>query len=251
MRFSPHFSDLFQVRRCMVMKTPSGGSPHHPVWSCLMPHDTPLISTLVAGFVLAFVLGAAANRLRLPTLVGYLIAGVLVGPHTPGFVADTNLAPQLAEIGVILLMFGVGLHFSLARSAQCARRRRSRRPAADDRGDAMGWALAAALGMADWRRPGLRPRFVGCIHGRSAEGAAGAAPGGDGARQAGRRLADRRRPGDGAGSGDHSGGRNACSPARTAQPPFEQLAGAAARHRIRLFRRSSPTRCSRSRFSSP
>ncbi|BBE72436.1 cation:proton antiporter [Oharaeibacter diazotrophicus] len=78
-----------------------------------MPHETPLISTIVAGLVLAFVLGAVANRFRLPPLVGYLVAGVLVGPHTPGFVADQSLAPELAEIGVILLMFGVGLHFSL------------------------------------------------------------------------------------------------------------------------------------------
>jgi monovalent cation:H+ antiporter-2, CPA2 family len=77
-----------------------------------MPHETPLISTIVVGFVLAFILGALANRLRLPPLVGYLLAGVLVGPHTPGFVADSSLATQLAEIGVILLMFGVGLHFS-------------------------------------------------------------------------------------------------------------------------------------------
>jgi CPA2 family monovalent cation:H+ antiporter-2 len=79
----------------------------------LMPHATPLISTLVGGFVLAFILGAIAHRFRLPPLVGYLVAGVLVGPYTPGFVADQNLAPELAEIGVILLMFGVGLHFSL------------------------------------------------------------------------------------------------------------------------------------------
>ncbi len=78
-----------------------------------MPHDTPLIATIVAGLVLAFVFGAIANRLKIPPLVGYLLAGVLVGPHTPGFVADQNLAPELAEIGVILLMFGVGLHFSL------------------------------------------------------------------------------------------------------------------------------------------
>ncbi|MCV3768805.1 YbaL family putative K(+) efflux transporter [Rhizobium sp. TRM95796] len=78
-----------------------------------MHHATPLISTLVAGFVFAFVLGALANRLRLPPLVGYLIAGILVGPHTPGFVADQSLGAELAEIGVILLMFGVGLHFSL------------------------------------------------------------------------------------------------------------------------------------------
>jgi len=78
-----------------------------------MPHDTPLIATIVAGLCLAFVLGAIANRFRMPPLVGYLVAGVLVGPNTPGFVADQSLALELAEIGVILLMFGVGLHFSL------------------------------------------------------------------------------------------------------------------------------------------
>lgn len=79
-----------------------------------MPHADSLISTLVAGFVLAFVFGMIANRLKLSPLVGYLVAGVVVGPYTIGFVADTTLAPQLAEIGVILLMFGVGLHFSPA-----------------------------------------------------------------------------------------------------------------------------------------
>jgi monovalent cation:H+ antiporter-2, CPA2 family len=78
-----------------------------------MPHATPLISTIVMGLVLAFIFGAIAHRLRMPPLVGYLIAGVLSGPYTPGFVADQGLAPELAEIGVILLMFGVGLHFSL------------------------------------------------------------------------------------------------------------------------------------------
>ena len=78
-----------------------------------MPHHTPLISTIVAGIVLAFVFGALANRVRISPLVGYLLAGVLVGPYTPGFVADQALASQLAEIGVILLMFGVGMHFSL------------------------------------------------------------------------------------------------------------------------------------------
>ncbi len=77
-----------------------------------MPHHTPLISTIVVGLVLAFVFGAIAQRLRISPLVGYLLAGVLVGPFTPGFVADQGLANQLAEIGVILLMFGVGLHFS-------------------------------------------------------------------------------------------------------------------------------------------
>ncbi|RWD10036.1 MAG: Kef family K(+) transporter [Mesorhizobium sp.] len=78
-----------------------------------MPHDTPLIATIVAGLGLAFIFGALANGFRIPPLVGYLVAGVLVGPNTPGFVADAGLANELAEIGVILLMFGVGLHFSL------------------------------------------------------------------------------------------------------------------------------------------
>jgi CPA2 family monovalent cation:H+ antiporter-2 len=79
-----------------------------------MPHDTALIATIAAGVGLALVLGLAVTRLRMPPLVGYLLAGVLVGPFTPGFVADTGLAQQLAEIGVILLMFGVGIHFSVA-----------------------------------------------------------------------------------------------------------------------------------------
>jgi len=78
-----------------------------------MHHDTPLITTIVAGLVLAYIFGMLANRLRLPPLVGYLFAGVLVGPNTPGFVADQALGAELAELGVILLMFGVGLHFSL------------------------------------------------------------------------------------------------------------------------------------------
>src|SRR3954454_8357434 len=77
------------------------------------PHAPPLIATIVLGIGLAFVFGTLANRLRISPLVGYLLAGVAVGPSTPGFVADQNLALQLAEIGVILLMFGVGLHFSI------------------------------------------------------------------------------------------------------------------------------------------
>ncbi|RKQ40952.1 YbaL family putative K(+) efflux transporter [Enterobacter sp. R1(2018)] len=78
-----------------------------------MHHATPLITTIVGGLVLAFLFGMLANKLRISPLVGYLLAGVLAGPFTPGFVADTKLAPELAELGVILLMFGVGLHFSL------------------------------------------------------------------------------------------------------------------------------------------
>ena len=77
-----------------------------------MTHN-PLIATVVVGLVLAFIFGALAQRLRVSPLVGYLLAGVVVGPYTPGFVGDQGLASALAEIGVILLMFGVGLHFSL------------------------------------------------------------------------------------------------------------------------------------------
>jgi CPA2 family monovalent cation:H+ antiporter-2 len=77
-----------------------------------MLHETSFIATIVVGLVLAFVFGALANRLKISLLVGYLAAGVVVGPFTPGFVADQKLAAHLAEIGVILLMFGVGLHFS-------------------------------------------------------------------------------------------------------------------------------------------
>ncbi len=78
-----------------------------------MPHSVSLITTIAAAFGLSLILGFVAVRLKLPALVGYLIAGVIIGPATPGFVADVELARQLAEIGVMLLMFGVGLHFSL------------------------------------------------------------------------------------------------------------------------------------------
>lgn len=78
-----------------------------------MPHATPLIATIVAGLVLAFIFGTLAFRLRFSPLIGYLLAGVIVGPFTPGYVADQHLANELAELGVILLMFGVGLHFSV------------------------------------------------------------------------------------------------------------------------------------------
>ena len=79
-----------------------------------MPHDVSLIATIAAGFGMAMVFGLLATRLKMPPLVGYLLAGIMVGPATPGFVADVGLAAQLAEIGVMLLMFGVGLHFSIA-----------------------------------------------------------------------------------------------------------------------------------------
>src|SRR3712207_1161399 len=76
-------------------------------------HDTPLITTISLALGAALLFGLLAKRLGVSPIVGYLIAGVLIGPHTPGVVGDVKLASQLAEIGVILLMFGVGLHFSL------------------------------------------------------------------------------------------------------------------------------------------
>jgi CPA2 family monovalent cation:H+ antiporter-2 len=78
-----------------------------------MDHNIPLITTLAAGFGIALILGFLAERIKVPALVGYLVAGIIIGPGTPGFVADVHLAAQLSEIGVMLLMFGVGLHFSL------------------------------------------------------------------------------------------------------------------------------------------
>src|SRR5215204_2878455 len=76
-------------------------------------HDLPLITTIAAAFTAAWVLGIITHKLKLSPIVGYLLAGIAIGPHTPGFKGDVVLAPQLAEIGVILLMFGVGLHFHL------------------------------------------------------------------------------------------------------------------------------------------
>ena len=85
-----------------------------------MPHNISLITTVAAGLGLALVFGFLAARLKLPALVGYLAAGIAIGPATPGFVADVDIASQLAEIGVMLLMFGVGLHFSLEGPARGA-----------------------------------------------------------------------------------------------------------------------------------
>src|SRR5690606_16876195 len=96
-----------RARRALIPFSPA------PLPRPRMPHHTELIAILTAGFVLAYVLGLAAHRLRLSPLVGYLVAGIIAGPFTPGFVGDQALAPQLAEIGVILLLFGVGLHFSI------------------------------------------------------------------------------------------------------------------------------------------
>ncbi len=78
-----------------------------------MDHNVTLITTIAAGFGLALIFGFIAEKLKIPALVGYLLAGIIIGPETPGFTADVEIAAELAEIGVMLLMFGVGLHFSL------------------------------------------------------------------------------------------------------------------------------------------
>src|SRR4051794_35731802 len=78
-----------------------------------MPTHTPLLSTIVVGLVLAFAFGAVTHRLKASPLVGYLLAGIVIGPFTPGFVADQRIAVELSDIGIILLMFGVGLQFSM------------------------------------------------------------------------------------------------------------------------------------------
>ncbi len=116
-----------------------------------MPHETPLLALLAGGFVLAFVLGSAAHKLRLSPLVGYLLAGVVVGPFTPGFVGDSGIAAELAEIGVILLMFGVGLHFSIEdlRAVRKIAFPWAMVPIAF--GTGLGWVLAWAIGWTSWQ----------------------------------------------------------------------------------------------------
>lgn len=79
-----------------------------------LTHDLPLLSTLAASLSLAFATGMLASRLRIPPIVGYLVTGIILGPHTPGMVADMKIAEELSEIGIVLLMFGVGLHFSIS-----------------------------------------------------------------------------------------------------------------------------------------
>ena len=116
-----------------------------------MHHAVPLIATIAAAFGMALVMGFVAVRLKVPALVGYLSAGIVIGPATPGFVADVEIAAQLAEIGVMLLMFGVGLHFSIARPAH-GRAQASRLPGAIVQ---MGLATAVVLRRRDGRLLGL------------------------------------------------------------------------------------------------
>ncbi|MEM9965144.1 MAG: cation:proton antiporter, partial [Asticcacaulis sp.] len=107
-------------------------------------HNISLITTIASGFGLALVFGFLAERLKLPALLGYLLAGIAIGPFTPGFVADVQIASQLAEIGVMLLMFGVGLHFSLNDLLSV---RRIALPGAVVQ---MGLATLLGMGMAMW-----------------------------------------------------------------------------------------------------
>jgi CPA2 family monovalent cation:H+ antiporter-2 len=109
-----------------------------------MDHNISLITTLAAGFGIALILGFIAERIRVPALVGYLVAGIIIGPATPGFVADMHIASQLAEIGVMLLMFGVGLHFSLNDLLAV------RRIAVPGAVVQMGLATVLGMGMAWW-----------------------------------------------------------------------------------------------------
>ena len=141
-----------------------------------MLDHTPLVTTIVVGIGIAFLLGAIANRLRISPLVGYLLAGVVVGPYTPGFVADQSLANQLAEIGVILLMFGVGMHFSLQGPAVGEGHRHPRRAGPHALvATLLGMGLAWLLGWNMARRLRVRPGAVGRQHSRAAARAAGAA----------------------------------------------------------------------------
>ena len=122
-----------------------------------MPHSITLITTIAVSFGLALLMGLIANRLKLPVLVGYLTAGVILGSNTPGFVADIELSGQLAEIGVILLMFGVGLHFSSERftgsPAYCPARR-----GGADRGGNDTWShCVSCLGLEHGCRHRIRP----------------------------------------------------------------------------------------------
>ncbi|MDB6060707.1 MAG: Kef family transporter [Verrucomicrobiaceae bacterium] len=109
-----------------------------------MEHSTPLITTIAAGFGIALIFGFIAEKIKVPALVGYLLAGILIGPGTPGFVADTHIAAQLSEIGVMLLMFGVGLHFSLSDLLAV------KRIAVPGAVVQMGLATALGMGLASW-----------------------------------------------------------------------------------------------------
>src|SRR4051794_18090862 len=155
-----------------------------------MLHETGLISTITVALAFAFVGGFIATRFHLPAIVGYLLAGVAVGPFTPGFIADTHLAPQLAEIGVILLMFGVGIHFSLrdllAVRSVAIPGAVGPKPGSDRPDD---WRRAV-VGVDAQRRAGARAGDLGGQHRRAAPRAHGPRPAGHEPGPRGGRLAN-------------------------------------------------------------
>ena len=195
-----------------------------------MLQHSPLISTIVVGLVLAFVFGALAHRVRISPLVGYLLAGVVIGPFTPGFVADQRIANELSEIGIVLLMFGVGLQFSLNDLMSV---RALAIPGVIVQiviATALGMALAWGLGWSVGRGPCVRPCALGRQHRRGAARIAGTAPAPDrtrahrGRMAGGRGHCDDPRPRAPAAAHQHAegGGRRAAL-----------LAGPSARHRLR------------------
>lgn len=115
-----------------------------------MEHQTPLVALLAGGLVLAFVLGSLAHRVKLSPLVGYLLAGVVIGPFTPGFVGDAGVAQQLADIGVVLLMFGVGLHFSIE-DLKSVRHTAPWAVLPMAFATLLGWGLARSIGWTSWQ----------------------------------------------------------------------------------------------------
>ena len=175
-----------------------------------MPHEAELITTIAASLGLAMIMGFIAARMKMPPMAGYLLAGIIIGPATPGFVADVGLAGQLAEIGVMLLMFGVGLHFSRRRPPGGAQDRDSGRHPGDVRLDGAGHRRRAALGMGAGSGDRLWPRALGGEHRGGAAGARGRRRLAVHQRAHRRRLADRRGPGHGAGA------RAAAAPGRDA-----------------------------------
>ena len=127
-----------------------------------MPHDVDLIILLAVGFGIALIFGYIAARLRLPPLIGYLIAGIIISPNTPGVVADIALANQLAELGVMFLMFGVGMHFSLNDLMQV---RKIALPGAILQiavATLLGMAVSIFLGLELWLCAGLWLKFILC-----------------------------------------------------------------------------------------
>ena len=125
-----------------------------------MDHEPVLISTIAVGLVAAFVGGYLAKRIGLPTIVGYIVAGVVLGPFTPGFIADTAIAVELADIGIILLMFGVGIHFSIRDLAAVRSIAIPGRPGPDRRRDPARRRARDGARLGHRRRPGARTLAV-------------------------------------------------------------------------------------------